>query len=395
MRSLPRAQRAFSAPLIWASKMRQRLLAVILAGTIFGLLAAPVVAFSQWGFVLPKPVAAASYTGPGDVFSGATQWVGLRSYNAAYATGSNKAIKLRRYSDNTTQDINILASGDLDDASALAFGLHSTCTATAATTTLSISSCSVGSGSIAQFDFVIGTGFPVGVSISSVGTCNAPPGTCTLSATSTVSSPVTVNIYSPLYPVTWYDQTGNGNDLTQATNGNQFQFWLNCLGSFPCVVVDGAFNSSATMSGGSFSNIAIPYSIEAVEGNRTSSTNNTILGKGGATLSFFGANTVYVASGGAGINGTETDAAYHVFQGVITSNSVGNMNVDNTANSGSPGGTTAFGSPDIIGSGSGGSQYYLFETGVWPSAPDSTHQTSQCHNGYTYWFAPNSVGTSC
>ena len=60
------------------------------------------------------------YVGPGDIVSGATAWYGLRAYNLAYTTGTNKAINIRRASDNTTMDIVILTSGDLDTATARA-----------------------------------------------------------------------------------------------------------------------------------------------------------------------------------------------------------------------------------------------------------------------------------
>lgn len=38
--------------------------------------------------------AASSYTGPGDIVSGANAWYGLRGYTAAYSTGSNPAVDL-------------------------------------------------------------------------------------------------------------------------------------------------------------------------------------------------------------------------------------------------------------------------------------------------------------
>jgi hypothetical protein len=78
------------------------------------------------GFCNAAP-AAATYTGPGDVVSGATAWYGLRAYNAAYATGSNKAINVRRASDNATSDINILSTGALDVATASTFCALTTC----------------------------------------------------------------------------------------------------------------------------------------------------------------------------------------------------------------------------------------------------------------------------
>jgi hypothetical protein len=64
----------------------------------------------------------AGYVGPGDITSGALGWWGLRAYSAA--TAGNKAIRLRRDSDNTEMDFNTLAVGTigaLDTASITSF----------------------------------------------------------------------------------------------------------------------------------------------------------------------------------------------------------------------------------------------------------------------------------
>jgi hypothetical protein len=67
-------------------------------------------------------VAGSSYTGPGDLVSGATAWYGLRGYSGAYAApGTNKAINIRRASDNATLDIVIKSDGTLDVAAATTF----------------------------------------------------------------------------------------------------------------------------------------------------------------------------------------------------------------------------------------------------------------------------------
>jgi hypothetical protein len=63
------------------------------------------------------PAAAASYTGPGDVVSGASVWYGLRGYTAAYSTGSNPAVDLVDQAGANTTTINILSDGTLDVAS--------------------------------------------------------------------------------------------------------------------------------------------------------------------------------------------------------------------------------------------------------------------------------------
>ena len=70
------------------------------------------------------------YVGPGDIIRGASWWGGLRAYNAAYAAAGGKAVTVRRASDNAMMDIGVLASGDLDTASAAAFCSGTTCAVT-------------------------------------------------------------------------------------------------------------------------------------------------------------------------------------------------------------------------------------------------------------------------
>jgi len=65
------------------------------------------------------PAAGVSYTGPGDVVSGATAWWGLRGYSAAYSTGSNSAVVVCNAATFTTcSTINILSNGKFDTATA-------------------------------------------------------------------------------------------------------------------------------------------------------------------------------------------------------------------------------------------------------------------------------------
>jgi hypothetical protein len=60
-----------------------------------------------------------SYSGPGDVVSGALYYGGLNAYNATYASpGTNPCADLRRLSDSATMTMNILATGAADVATA-------------------------------------------------------------------------------------------------------------------------------------------------------------------------------------------------------------------------------------------------------------------------------------
>jgi hypothetical protein len=66
----------------------------------------------------------AAYTGPGNVVA-FTWWGGFRAYSAA--TAGTKAVRLVRASDSTQQDINTLANGTFDAASATTFCNATTC----------------------------------------------------------------------------------------------------------------------------------------------------------------------------------------------------------------------------------------------------------------------------
>lgn len=73
-------------------------------------------------FLVP-PAAPAPYSGPGDVVSGAIGWWGLRGYSNAYSTGSNPAIDVVDAATGLiTTTVNILANGNLDNATILALG---------------------------------------------------------------------------------------------------------------------------------------------------------------------------------------------------------------------------------------------------------------------------------
>ena len=74
-----------------------------------------------------KVASGGSYSGPGDIVSGSVAWWGLRGYNAAYSTGSNNSVNIRRASDNTTTNLLILSTGAVDSATGATFCASTTC----------------------------------------------------------------------------------------------------------------------------------------------------------------------------------------------------------------------------------------------------------------------------
>lgn len=69
--------------------------------------------FGRAGFD-PSAGGGGGYTGPKDVSGAAVAWYGLRSYSAAYATGSNPAVDLVDQAGANAITININSSGNLD-----------------------------------------------------------------------------------------------------------------------------------------------------------------------------------------------------------------------------------------------------------------------------------------
>lgn len=80
-------------------------------------LPASVGAFTLTGQDVTLTKSGGSFTGIGDVTSGALVYHGLRAYNAAYATGSNPAIDIVDQAGANGLTVNILSTGALDTAS--------------------------------------------------------------------------------------------------------------------------------------------------------------------------------------------------------------------------------------------------------------------------------------
>lgn len=133
---------------------------------------------AEGGVVAPGTGSAPpSYTGPGDIVAGAKGWWGFQAYNGAeVTTGTQKMVNVRRTSDSATCDFKVSATG-----------------------TLGVSVTSSGCTT-------------VGVSLATF--CNA----------------------TSCFAVTLYDQTGSGNDATQATTADQAAITVSCQNSQPCLV---------------------------------------------------------------------------------------------------------------------------------------------------------------
>ena len=171
---------------------------------LFGLIASVLLCGNMALRAPPAP----TYTGPGDIVASATAWYGLRGYNAAYATGSNKSINVRRASDNTTQDILILSNGNLDIASANTFaGTDATCqgSTTGLSVTIAFTSCSA---TPKAGDTVTGTGISQPEYLTACGTFTAGAGSCTLTTAQNIGVAETVTMQVAMFVTKAYDQSG-------------------------------------------------------------------------------------------------------------------------------------------------------------------------------------------
>ena len=339
---------------------------------------------TSWVSTTPQ----ACYQGPGDIVSGATAWYGLRAYNGAATTGTQKAINIRRASDNTTTDIYILTTGNLDTATAASFAgtdATATCSTSGSSTTLS---CTSASSTPHANDPISGTGITQPAYIVSCGR-SQPCGTCTMNVAQNIASAETVTFQVALFVTEMYDQTGNGHNITQSISAQQIQLFQVCINGLPCTYFNGSnqFLASASVS---WPNAPVTVSVVAQHTVVGGGTSVLYGGANSQTWGGFGnANNVAYIRAFSNATAPATDKVWHAVtylygsstginvDGVLTSNSIGTLNLGtgvmywggNSYNSG-------YGS-QFVG--------YATEFGLWPSAFTSTQQTNICHNQYIYW----------
>lgn len=350
-----------------------------------------------------------NYTGPGDIAS-ATAWYGFRGYSCTASQGSTKSAQLRRASDNTTQDINILLGGDFDTSSANTFaGTDATCNASISGTTMTLQSGACTGGTLHAGDTLTGTGLTQPVYIQTIGTCgsNTSGNTCTLSSSQGTIATETITAQVGLFVKIMYDQTA-GNactgstscDLTNVTGGsnsNQPLFLPTCVNSKPCMV-------TTTFSQGIFAaNTLTPNAANtaslAVVAQRKSGTNTVQIVEENALHNRIEANAANVWSLKGGTSGTlastgttAADAAWHTGVGVGNgASSV--LNVDGTEFTGTVTNDHTAGAPQMAISNTS-TFLYAAEVGIWDNqAFDSTKRTNICHNSAVYYGTTQ--GSSC
>ncbi len=257
---------------------------------------------------IPPASAPPSYTGPGDVITGAKFWHGVRAYTAAIAAaGTQPIFDLRRASDNAT------------------------CTAIIAT-----------NGTV---DLTVGT------------PCNGN--------TQTVTAWIGA---SSAFVSKWYDQSGNGINVVQATSGAQPQLLLSGCGvnSKPCL----QFSSSQFLGVSVGSTTAQPYTFvtEAERVSNFTTQMNYFDFESGTQALYFptSTNSVRLFVGSDSGDVTASNGVLHEINAVVNGAS-STVNVDGTSTGVTVGSDAAGANINVGGVSVHCNVCIIPEDGMWPS----------------------------
>jgi hypothetical protein len=268
--------------------------------------------------IIPPTPTPPGYQGPGDLVAGAIGWYGLRPYNAAYA---GPLIRLHRLNDDKQCDIAPANNG-----------LGST---------------------INCFDNSLN-----GQDVTAF--CNGT--TCVV--------------------VAIYDQTGNGNDLTQTITASQPLLTFNCLAGLtaglPCI----SFAGVQQFTGPNVINQAQPFSITVATNYTGSVLGETFAAAGNEVqvgYNAFTSDDIYVTAGTLFHLAGNPPGNFRVIQ-FIAHDPSSFLTIDGTATA-ETAGTNAFASKPTFGAFTG----RFVECGMWPIALSTAQQTAINSNTHSYW----------
>jgi hypothetical protein len=191
-----------------------------------------------------------------------------------------------------------------------------------------------------------------------------------------------------------YDQTGNGNDVAQATAANQPAFYLNGIASLP--VIQGGNNPSNLwlVSAGTGFTLTQPDSVSAVVLDASAGNSGVTVAQDGTshspqTLGMSSPSTgkAYLYAGSV-FNVTSAQQVWHAIQGLLTTGAASKIQVDSTLTTGGSVGTqtttnTVF---SLLGAYDGTSAEIgsITEAGWWASDTSASF-TSLNSNQSAYW----------
>ena len=194
--------------------------------------------------------------------------------------------------------------------------------------------------------------------------------------------------------VTLYDQTGNGNNVTQATAGSQPAFTLSGIGSLPVLTYSGSNGLSGVAVS---SDISVPYTVSAVAKDTSGASPDVsiaLAGSNGDGMYLSGVNGILTWSGAGNVRQPASSGNYHSLQTIHNGAVNSTANVDGTSSAPGNAGTDVFawntggnnglnvgwyasGSNQLTGS--------IAEVGVWPIAFSSTNSSNVSANQHAYW----------
>lgn len=333
-----------------------------------------------------------SYTGPGDVVSGASAFYSCaQGYNNAVAApGTTKACNLRRASDNTTADFVILNNGNFDTASAASFaGTDATASCTISGTT---ATCTGASSTPHVNDPVSGSGVAVSCRATAVGTFTSGSGTATVSdmfgaSCGTIGVAETMTFHVALFVTEAYDQTGNGSHCIEATIGNQMQLLLLGANSNPTMIPNGSqfCEVTATVS------VPQPWTVVGVASTASLAANVWLAAKASTWAVGFASPSNIAAFAGTltGVGGASVNTLYALQYVGNGSSSV--FVKDGASSTGQIFGANAIANPYNIASDSGAGSPLTGLIGnvlIYPVGLNSTQDGNMHTNLSAFWGTP-------
>jgi hypothetical protein len=378
----------------------------------------PALSYAQVSNLLPlsnAPAAAPSYTGPGDVVSGATVFYGVRAYNAAYATGSNVALNVENSSTSVTCDLLLTTAGILGNTANCSSGgsngqsisafagtdATASCTISATTAT-----CTGASGTPHALSSITGVGVTTPCYIVSVGTFTGGAGTLTVGGVGTtapcgtVSSATVLTMQFGLLVMKAYDQIGvncSGAACTLIASSSATAPVLepNCLGSRYCINFIRANSTILKIATGPTFTQPVTYSIVGEYATSGSGVGAWMANQSPIMefLETAPANSLNLFGGASLTPVTSTDLVAHAWQAILNGSS-STVNVDNTLTNGSSGSNNPAGAMSIgaYPTGADFNQGFIFEAAGYNSlAASTTQQTNMCHNQHVFY----GTSTSC
>jgi len=149
---------------------------------------------------------------------------------------------------------------------------------------------------------------------------------------------------------TWYDQSGNGRNLTQATAANQPPLIFNCVGALPCFEMLSGGHSLSTVD--TITPATGTVSFSAVANRVTGTGACTWLRENGAANRFVsqaGATNWTIIGGSSGsVVRAAADGAWHAGQGVMAG-AASVLNIDGAETAGTATGSTAAAVASLFG----------------------------------------------